>query len=319
MIRRGMNRLTLAIAPISNQEAEWLWKDGEIRSLLSDSKVYMIGQRAELKFDNFRILPAHTMGFDLVCNGKRLKDVRLPLGQFNVPDEKALNVEVGEKCLRFLSAEPGCLELGEGGIVHWLTPDRMIWLYTRNELSVYGLEEFRMFTEFELYYVGLSKKHDSFSRLFKSAHEKRSRILGNESQMIPAARLTDELTIFMFNVTGSEMHQFEDSDFEDESNFDFSDAKLVPPDVLAADAEKAFVKVLKSKYNDEVYNAYPESKDGLWGSGFARYTYFINEPITLRTKTGTMRGARVYDDPYDHADVIIVEGDNVRVWRDAEK
>src|SRR5438270_625761 len=83
-----------------------------------------------------------------------------------------------------------------------------------NDVEVENLDAFRQFSEFHLYYVGISKKGDSFSRLFNTAHEKRSRILGNEKQLNPTARLTDELTIFLFDIEDLNIIQYDLEDLD---------------------------------------------------------------------------------------------------------
>ena len=46
-----LNFLKLVYPPVSNQEAEWLKDDPEVREEIQGSNLYMIGQRVEGKFD----------------------------------------------------------------------------------------------------------------------------------------------------------------------------------------------------------------------------------------------------------------------------
>lgn len=49
-MRAQLYTLQLAYCPVSNQEAEWIKNDPDVQSCISQSKLYMIGQREEAKF-----------------------------------------------------------------------------------------------------------------------------------------------------------------------------------------------------------------------------------------------------------------------------
>jgi hypothetical protein len=215
-----------------------------------------------------------------------------------------------------LTAENANANLEDFAPIDWLTPDALLMRYSRGELEAYGLEDFRSLTEFALYYIGISKSSDSFSRLFKKAHEKRSRILGNETQFSPRARLTDELTIFLiflFNIEDLQMLSWAPSEITSET---FKPHQPLESSILASDAEKAFIKFLQTNYNDVKYPNYPKSSDGLYGIGFDRYSFFINDCISFKTPTATIRGARLYDPAFqDLPDLITIDGDDVELLK----
>lgn len=50
-MKAQLNILKLVYPPISNQEAEWLKDDPEVRELLKQSNLYMIGQRGESSYE----------------------------------------------------------------------------------------------------------------------------------------------------------------------------------------------------------------------------------------------------------------------------
>lgn len=313
MRKVAIHTLSLAFSPLSNQECEWLKDDSDVRALHNESKLYMIGQRQEVKYYNYIYNEdGRCITFDLICGSDTIKNVRLPMEQFiQRASTDSLLVEIGPKMIRIRKAEEG-KNLEECKVVHWLTPDRLFTYFSQSELEVEGLGDYRKFTTINLHYVGLSRKNDSFSRLFKTAHENRSRILSNETQITPTARLTDELMIFMFNVEdlqivlmGQEDLNMTDLDYE---------IHPLPPAQLATDAEKAFIKILKSEYNLERYENYPKSSDGLFNSGFTRYGFVLNECYSFKTETTTIKGARYYDfNRADQPDLILVEGETVRL------
>jgi len=47
-----MSTLTLVYPPVSNQEAEWVKSDPDVEALIRSSDFYMIGARAEARFED---------------------------------------------------------------------------------------------------------------------------------------------------------------------------------------------------------------------------------------------------------------------------
>src|SRR5690606_908998 len=85
---------------------------------------------------------------------------------------------------------------------------------------------------------------------------------------------------------------------------------------IVADAEKAFVSLLKPRYNVQLFRNYPKGSDGLYGSDYVRYGYSICETVTFNTAHGRFRGSR---DPLtgfitNDGDCIFVEGDAVNLY-----
>jgi hypothetical protein len=108
------------------------------------------------------------------------------------------------------------------------------------------------------------------------------------------------ITTFDFN------HDFSADDF----------SLVVDKKRIVADAEKAFVSLLKPQYNVVKFANYPKSTDGLYGSDYIRYTYFIDEDIAFETRHSRIRGRRVFADPAvaNQADFISVDGETVKLW-----
>ncbi len=72
MEKFGLHSLKLVLAPFSNQEGEWLWTDEAVRSLAAESKLYMIGQRREVFFENIEANEeARNLTFDLGSESDR--------------------------------------------------------------------------------------------------------------------------------------------------------------------------------------------------------------------------------------------------------
>ena len=81
---------------------------------------------------------------------------------------------------------------------------------------------------------------------------------------------------------------------------------------IVADAEKAFVSMLRPEYNVTTFANYPEGRDGLFSSDLVRYAYVIGEDLEFATAHGRIRGRRdPYGFPSNESDFLFVNGDEV--------
>ncbi|MGG1639525.1 hypothetical protein [Paenibacillus sp. NRS-1760] len=282
-----------------------MWQDEEVREMVKSSKIYMIGHRQELFFEVVNFIPA---AGGLLVFQLKMGEVVSPLITYNIrtelehllKDDDEIDLEIGPKLIRFTLN-------GSENVIKWFTPDFFLFLYWRKqiEVNVYGDFDLRQFTNFELYYVGISKKGDSFSRLFEQAHHGRLKILTNAQTKKYGSRLTDELTIFMFDIDKININIFNtEDDLKQDMNY-VTDAEAV-----IADAEKAFIKLLKTEYNEVTYQNFPQSTDGLYNEGLTRYGYSIQENITFYTDSIEFKGDF---DLRAINDFILVEGDSAKV------
>ena len=218
-------------------------------------------------------------------------------------------VEAGEKGIRVWD---GPIREPSSNVLEWFTTEKLIWNRSRNHAGIKRFDRYREAATYDLLYVGIAKKGDSFERLIQNGHTARMTILGNEPQRYPGARVTDEIYLFMFDIQPVTMTTFDpDHDFENE---DFSEA--LDKKRIVSDAEKAFVSLLKPEYNVVKFVNYPKGKDGLYGSEFARYGYVICEALSFNTAHGRIRGDRDAATGFitNDADSIFVEGDSVKFF-----
>ena len=297
---------------MSNQEAVWFQNDPEVEKLLRQSDFYVIGGRPEIKFSDFTTDPdAMSMTFDVGIEDKLTDKVTFHLAELpGVADAspESLWIETGEKFVRIWDRpknEPGA------DVLQWFTTEKLLMDRAHEMPGLEGLDKHAEFSVYDLLYVGIAKTSDSFDRLIRHGHEARMNILANEPQRFPGARVSDETYLFLFRVnslviqTFDSDHEFEDDDFEDKL-----DRKAV-----VADAEKAFVSLLKPGYNKTLYSQYPKGADGLYGGGYARYGYLIDETVTYNTADGKIRGVHnPAGVPSNGSDFIFVDGDDVRFF-----
>jgi hypothetical protein len=217
-------------------------------------------------------------------------------------------LEAGDKLIRTWD---GPIRAEGSKVLNWFTTEKLLWDKSRGISGIEGLDHVRDLMTYDLLYVGIAKQSDTFDRLFKQGHKARMNILANEPQRYPGARVTDEIYLFPFRIEPLLLRTFEpDHEFTEE---DF--AREPDQQRILADAEKAFVSLLKPEYNIVKFSNYPKGVDGLYGTGIDRYGYLIGESIAFNTAHGRIKGAR---HPWgvisNDADFIFVDGDEVSFY-----
>ncbi|PHD24376.1 hypothetical protein COF37_13100 [Bacillus wiedmannii] len=304
-MRYLLNDLKLVYPPISNQGAFWLRKDKDVREIISSSNLYMIGQRKQLYFVN---IDTQEIEQGVITFNLKMGNIISPLIRYSIYDElkeldnegDKIGIELGEQLFRFT------LNTQEN-VICWFTPDSFLYLLSRKEINVFITEEFdfSQFWKFKLHYVGISKTRDSFYRLFDQGHTARADILSNEKSIEESANLSDELTIFFFEIEKYNFNIFlNEGEVEKDLNY-YSDKIRV-----ISDAEKAFVKLLKPKYNKILFDQYPKSDDGLCKDNIFRFGYSIKEDLTFYTNTDQFIGNY---DLEKASDLIIIENNEVEL------
>lgn len=269
---------------------------------MKSSKLYMIAQRHEILFENLSVDEEEGLiRFDLVCGDVVERDLYIVVGEVTNTAEDVFIIDRGERHIKFMNIDPE-----EKEPIWWVTTDKLLYDFWRGRYHIYGLKDHFAFTKFKLLYVGISTKNDSFTRLLKNGHKNKDRILSNEQQLKPTARLTDEVYIFLYTVEPAIMEEMTIEELKIPENLD--QIKTF------ADAEKAFVHVMNPKYNDEKYENYPRGKDGLVNERLTSYSYYVNEDVTFYTDTATIDGAfskKIFSERKRRFDRISIEDGKV--------
>ena len=298
--------LDLIYPPISNQEGVWFWEDEEVREYVKSSKLYMLVHRKELKFVDVDITQIPMGIFKFKISMGEYKSSYFSY-QFTdniaklIEEIGAFEVEEGDKIFKIKKSE-------DGEILYWATPDKILYdAITENiVLEAENVTEIQKLQKFDLLYVGISKKNDSFSRLFEKPHHGRLNILSNENTKDKLSRMTDELMVLLFEIKWFNINTMGiGSDFQ--NLFTYTDDE----ESIVADAEKAFVSILESKYNEVKFKQYPKGKDGLFDKGLKGYSYSINYDLTISTDKASIVGK--YDDFI--RDSIIIQDNNVNLCK----
>lgn len=315
-----LSTLHLVYPPVSSYEADSIKGDTEVEALLRGSDFYMMAMRPEVAFDDQNIdidgavWTVPVLGY--TRDGEPIADqVTLDIARFATDllgkEPESITAEAGPKMLRFWA---GTMEDFEGDRLEppfeWFTTEKLLHDKGRGVDGITGLNRHQDFATYELLYVGIAKKTDTFDRLFERAHHGRQKILSGEWPRRAGARVTDELILFPFRVEPTILRTMEIGDEPSDTSVD---GWATYKKRVVADAEKAFVHLLDPRYNVEKFARYPKSLDGLYQSDHQRYGYLIAENITFTTANCTMRGTLhpqrgMFD---NSADWIFVFGDEV--------
>lgn len=300
-----MHFLETVVPPFTNSSVA-LVEDGEnpdIVNLLKKSKLYMIAGRAKASFVNHRIDEEKAwlhldvqVGEEIVDSG--YIDLSRDLNFFPESESYSVGVEDGQVIVISKEQEK----------ILWLTPDSLYWFSARGDRLIVGFGNFKKVCSYELLYVGISKKRDSYIRLVEEGHKKRLRILSRERPRMAGANVSDEIILFFYDIEPFRIAT--DFGFSDEfSHYSDEDHRKV-----VADAEKAFVSLMLPRHNEEQFQSYPEGQDGLSKSELESYSYSINENFTFNTIAHDFKGQHNPFTLFDNRrDSIIIKGDSVEV------
>lgn len=303
--RGKLSFLELVFPPISNQEA-YDFKDQPVANFMRNSDFYMIGGKAKSKFYNYSICK-NVITFDLYVGDDLKGSGSVQISSLAaVKNNSVVKYSVG---MNENSIEIFYKKEGYKFFIERFTPENILWHRSRNAQGINGLENYEELLCYDLLYVGIAKKGDSYERLIKNGHHARLDILSNEKQRYPGARVTDEIFLFLFRIEPLFITTF-GVESEIDLDFNYDHKKIV------ADAEKAFVSLLQPSYNTVKFKNYPKGADGLFNSKLDRYVYSIGEAITFNTPHGKIKGNRgVHSGGLTNkADFIFVDKDSSKLF-----
>ncbi|WP_158467736.1 hypothetical protein [Pseudomonas putida] len=303
--------LETVIAPFRNSLIPTMTdrRNPHFERVISRSKLYMIGGRPRADFVNHSVDEnSETMRVDVAIGGIIVDSGIINLGT-NIPGET-----LGVSWDRDIIYVGQHLEQGQFRAKRFFTPDSVYWHRSRESQLVSGFNRYQSVCNYDLLYIGIANSSGSFDRLIKKAHHGRQQILTEENirYLDLGNRVSDEIILFTFDIEPLIIQSW--GDLSDDPNMDeiISNFDL---ERSVADAEKAFVSMLKPQYNKVMYEQYPKGADGLYRAGFDIYQYFLNENIILNTPSGSFAGKRDVEGFGFEGDAITVRGDNVRIYK----
>lgn len=309
--------LTLVYPPVSNQEAEWIKSDSEVESIIRTSDFYLVAGRTEVLFEDFEELENQLLRFTVRTRDGLLVD-QVTLDGFEFArsvlgiEPDTIQIVLGPKIIQFFDGTDAEVDAGTAKLIEWFTTEKLIFDKSRSKSGIIGLEKFREFGTYDLLYVGIAKKTDTFARLFEGAHHARQKMLSNERPRAEGSIPTDELFLFPIRIDPLIFRTLDDDrDYLPISSHDQETHRKT----IVIDAEKAFIKLLEPNYNVEKFAGYPRSKDGLYDHGYKSYGFVLGENLTFKTEKNQIAGSAFtgLNQHYDDADMLMVTGDVVEI------
>lgn len=314
--------LRLVHAPISNQLADTLLNGSpNVRAVMSGANLYMIAARKQAKFADFQYDPDTgilkcQIKFESLLLGVEL-DTAAIVDEYSDNKQTHFKLCANENAIDFVEE----YDEERVKVFMWLTPDKLLYLHSRGSGTISVTGSYADLLKYDLLYIGMSDDN-AFKRLVEKPHHARLNILTNELGRDVSGRLSEEIMFFFFSVEPLYVSKYRESEDIDDVAVDMmlDHESVIPPTQVVRDAEKAFIKVLDTKYNKRKYMSYPSVKGGLHESILDNYAYYIDETVQFDVGSISFRGVR---DPLtgmsNDADCISVCGDMVTVFDAARK
>lgn len=184
-----LSTLHLGYPPVSSYEADGVKDDPQVEALLRTSDFYALAMRSEVHFDVENIetdgdvwtvpVSGETTDGQPIADHVALDIEALATSTLGHMPE-TFTADIGPKLLRFWPGEQAAVEDGGVEPFEWFTTEKLLHDKGRGVAGLSGLDQHRDFATYELLYVGIAKKADTFNRLFERAHHARQKILSGE-------------------------------------------------------------------------------------------------------------------------------------------
>lgn len=301
------NQLLLAYSPLCNYDFTILKRDPIIQEIIENSSLYVIAQRAEIRFDN-------------IVNNEEEKLIEFEIRQYNNPNILKCKVPIFQENIATDPKKEVLLYLGSNDInndftkrpvnnVHgmkfyeknvsdenfivWFSPEKFLQNYWKGHLIADIEGNIHEFTKYKVHYVGQATKQDIWKRL--TGHDKLQDILSLEYPLTYGVLPTHEIAILLFKFQENlQMHTFGNNSVIDDMINSFMGNNMPEQRTIFLDVEKALIKAMQPKYNDELFKSYPKSVDGLYKHKYDSISYSFIDPITLLYENGEIKGGLTY-------------------------
>ncbi|MEZ0324285.1 MAG: hypothetical protein ACAH95_00105 [Fimbriimonas sp.] len=298
---------------VSAYEFEYFKQEAEVQQRLSPCTIYLIVQRPLTYFTNVRVSEG-LMRFDIVDTAGRP-----PLRCTFSPEENGFSkgsnfVDID---IQFYTDSPGKDQpfdhvagfrlLGaDGRFLYWLGPQKFLYEYASGAIKAKVKGDIFNYLDFEVHYIGKAFSQSVWARL--TGHHKLQKILTMEETRSPAARkLAYEVSLIMLDVIGvDEMPVLGPWGFVDlaagetpivqrvrteQDAIDFFKPGIDPGAAqLTNEVEAMLIKLFRPKYNEVLFEKYPNIGNGTRSLGYTKAELVIERLLaTLKTEFHTER------------------------------
>lgn len=295
---------------VSAYEFEFLKSEKEIQALLKPCTIYFILQRPLLYFDHLRVSDGQ-MAFSITddSNCPLLECTFIPSenGFCKADEELLIDVQYYKRTPD--KAEPfndvGAFKLFtlKNDFLGWFSPSKFLYEVLDQRLKANIVGNIADYLDFTVHYIGKAFSQDIWNRL--TGHHKMQSILTLEDSLNRRSlRAPFEISLLMLDVDGYDEGNiyptfefalqpdiepivYEFSDAEDDQRFEeYCKPKLEPRSTeLTSEVEAMLVSTFKPKYNEILFENYPEIKAGTRSAGYTQSTLAIEKmPAILKTE-----------------------------------
>ncbi|MDH0090493.1 hypothetical protein N7373_03455 [Achromobacter mucicolens] len=296
---------------VSAYEFEFLKSEAEIQALLKPCTIYFILQRPLLYFQNVRTNGELTFEITDYSSTEPLKCTFDPSvnGFGELGEELLIDVQFYKKDP---DAQPPYNDVAalkirklDEHFLGWFSPAKFLYDYLSGRIQADVQGQIDAYLDYTVHYIGKSFSQDIWRRL--TGHHKMQRILTLEEPMSSkSSRAPFEISLMMLDIDGFEernlfpffesaldlgiepiLHEFNADD--DESFSNYYDPKLAPraPE-LTSEVEGLLVSTFKPKYNEVLFDNYPNLSKGTRSAGYTKSSLLIERmPAILRTEHHT--------------------------------
>ena len=296
---------------VSAYEFEFLKSEKELQALIKPCTIYFIIQRPLIYINNF-IASDGVVSFEitddndtppLICTFEPSANVFCKHHEEILIDAQFYKKEADiDQPFHFMAGFK-ILTL-EKEFLGWFSPQKFIYEYLSGGIKTEIQGNIENYIDYTVHYIGKAFSQDIWERL--TGHHKMQSILTLEDSLnTNELKAPFEISLLMLDIDGfEEATIFPDFDFavsegvepivytfnfedDNEAFEDYFTPNLAPKAAeLTTEAEALMVNTFKPKYNDILYNNYPNIKNGTRDAGYTECTLMIEKlPAILRTES----------------------------------
>lgn len=299
-----ITELQLGYAPMSAYFFSNISKAQEFRKSVSDSHLYIIAQRNEITFNNFK-RNGENIYFEInqAGNSDSISCI-MPIFQENITLDKTktiasklydrrqrfiLNKSVpnfGTQSFSILEINPETFE--EQKLI-WFSPEKLFQNHWKGFIKAKFSKDYEIFLKYNVHYVGKSTEQNICKRL--SNHSTFQEILSTKDALTYGNIPSDEIVVLLLKIEEnlSIVNWGNDSSGDEMANY-IMNYRLPTIKKLSLDAEKILIQNFQPDFNKVLYKSYPNQDDIVNKDFHKTILYGLKDPIILGYNNGDLRG-----------------------------
>ena len=324
--------LKLACCPLAFHDIAWAKNDVDYRKSLGKARVYMVAKKPRIDFCNVKF-SGHKVDLDLVSECGRVT-VSIPATEplFKPSEKKTLVVDVGAEDphilakdevvakthgIKFYEIDTAFYEkasdkelkkcLDDDSFVAWLTPEKLLYLYSNRLLRIPNLDKTKCFLwNYEPMYIGIVVDESSVKH--HRHHETFLELL--ESEIEDCEDIRDDVVLLFFDVEERDNSLLIGNAVSiNEFQAPLAGKRLPSIELLSMAAESVFIEKFKPKYNAALFHPYLNGEETVLDSEYDAIDYAFDDWMTL-----VFKGMKWYGGLEGNC-LVYSKGDNLRVMR----